>query len=403
MVNEFKMDFGLFFRLFFEKAFKNGYTVPSIICAIFDEKINDGDASSYKTGSKGIPYARAESARDLTNAQIADRFQNILTGKKRQNGIMFDETIYREILESCASNIISLTKLAKLNILSFRNPQLVSTLEDDSINLFSKIAYLFSESLPLRDEKYISRSDQYYKEILDVIYGDYFPSMARQLPDCYCNCYNIYYFSEHYEDEVHCGLLRIYKGDNNRPLARFIYGLTSCDKMQNESLLNALNASNTTEAKMHFEDYLRTISLGYDKRVFMMNGIVDSTDYSYYLKINFTGTGKRSNDFQTLYLNVSRVSQIQSPGYKYHGGLGIIIAAPYKTTPKIRVHRIGVADTGIKISLKDETLKRILQLMPTDKHRLQVQMDDDREFWNFLLKCEAEALVDGPKAHNPNP
>lgn len=388
----YKMNFALFFHLFFEDARKAGYTVPTIINSIFDdESIPTTTASSYKTGGAPLPDVLVAICNSNTNEDLSNRFESILTGKKKNDRRPFNEQVCRRILDNCTANICSLIKLAKSNRFTFKNSLILSSLEDDSLSIYNKIANLFIESLPMTAAEKSLTETRIDETVLELISGKYIHSKSLHFPTCYCNLYNIYYFSEHYENEVHCGLLRIYVDEEGQSLARYIYGLTSEDKLTNEHLLNAINASTNTESRNHFENYLKTITLGYEKRVFLMNGFVDSTDFNYYLKINLTGVGNRSNDAQTLYLNLSRVSKISTQRVAYHGGLGFIIAAPHKTSPKIRVHRIGVADVNIPISLDNPILRNILTLNPTSKHRLQVQMDDDREFWNFLLKCEAEA------------
>lgn len=376
-------NFVIFYRLFCEKYVKKCNTTnPIMMGYLLGEKLSN--VSEIKNGNRGIPIATISKINHTSVEELSSRINGILTGK--HFGDELEIRVQQEIILECKNTIHSLCKLHEDGILNFHDATLVKYLDADDIDMSLKLAYLFAESL--KTEFHIESQD-YYDELINIINGKYFTNSGRRLPERYYGTYTIYYYSNHYENEIHCGLLRIFADSKGNDAARMIYGLNSIEKLKDPLIRNALNAQTSTEANTHFEEFLNKYMYRYDKRCHLMNGEVISSDYRYYMEIKLKGNGSRSEIMQTLCLNLTRAADNINKAFNYRGGLGLMMVTPHRSTPKVRVYKVGVADENIPINLNDKTLKKLLKLKPNVFQRVQVQKDDDSSWWDYILKCEA--------------
>lgn len=379
-------DFTVFYNIFgrpLSKLFK--IKEQELINAFFEQQVSN--YSEKQNGERAITKDEREIILSVDTALLSKRMESIISGER-----FFPENPIENIESQkkyCNESIFSLSKLAEIGELSFYNVYFEKVLQADDIETYEKVALLFKQALSVQPHKKFLPAQEREWNIIKKVCGRYTPVTNRKVPERYYGLYRIYYYSDHYPNEIHCGLLKIFIDSMNNTRARMIYGLNSIDKLNTSEIRRIMEINSVVDALEAFTNYKNTITYHYDRDFHLMTGTISSTDYKYYLKIDFSEVGAKSNNSQTLYLNLSRVSDVISEDNNYCGGLGLMVAAPHSPTPKIRTYKVGVASDPIPLSLTDPELKELLQLFPNDNEGIQIQTNDDSKWWHYILKREA--------------
>ncbi|MBQ0066525.1 MAG: hypothetical protein KBT48_12245 [Firmicutes bacterium] len=381
-MDKIKFDFAVFYSTLIEGAITlHNKKQPEIInTLLYGESFNgtsDTYASDYKRGERQIPQSVVDTLLSTDKKKIVQKFYNLMnTNNEQQN---------RMCAAEIEDRIFAFRKLVKADIIYSDSPTQNINACFRSGDNYEILSELFLLSLTSKIEK---RNKTELNKIKSILSGDY-QELAKAEDksfDRFIGLYYIYNYSSHYVDTVDCGYLRIFKDANNTLSARLILGINEIERLDDELLLKAVNCDDNYEAKQLLEEYRSQFEYRYDTRFAMLNGTVYGNQY--YLSIELRGIGNKSEHHYTLELNITRAYRFKRES-QYKGGLGIMVKSPHASIPKIRIFRMGVSD--VKIDLENKELKELLKLYPTSKQHLEVQKDDDTEWWDFILACEKKA------------
>ena len=76
-----------------------------------------------------------------------------------------------------------------------------------------------------------------------------------------------------------------------------------------------------------------------------------------------------------------------------------MVVSPHRSSQKLRAYRMGLSD--IELDINNPQLQQMLDPNPTKYHRIQIQLDDDSEWFDLRAKMEAESLKEST-SHNYN-
>lgn len=380
-------DFPVFYTCFLD-SIANRYGLPEyeIMNHLFDGQANGSfnstTASQNKTGQRPISKKQKEKLKAAPDGELKKRFEYLI------NLDIFNEREHNSCIADIQSRFCTFYEAARNEDILILNPQknfIMASLSSSDYNIYEMLSELLLLSLEVSSPK---KRLEDFKDLSNLMSGEFTrlsEDKSSNSLERYIGLYYIYYYSAHYENDVHCGLLRIFSDKPKHYSARLIFGLNSISKLSDSLLLNSINADDSTQAKILFDQYQSSYKLRYDARFYLFNGVVSANDY--YLNIDFIGTGTKADHRQTLILNITRAAAYKSTS-SYKGGLGLVMVSPNRSTPKIRVFRMGVSD--VLISLDNPKLKELLKLVPNNKQRVEVQKDDDSSWWDFMLQCEAQ-------------
>lgn len=394
-----KFQFPVFYHIFLKRIVDIKEIAKfHIMCELLgyeymDEKDNSNlrsNISNYTSGKGRHPIPRKK-IQFITNIENTEKMEEIF------KNILFkldpvDEYIIINCVQDLNKRVNACIKMIQEDKITVgrKSDVVISKLKDiDSSNLESgekivkKLVVLLR--LSVDDVKNLEVLTDGEKSDLDQYIEDYIKNTGVVIHKRFAGTYFVYYYSAHYFNVVHCGLLRIFDSNENGSRARLIIGINNIDKLDDEFIKKTIEANDDREAISFFENYKATCKLRYNQRVYLLTG--SGTASNYLMKFDFSGTGEESFDWQTLYLNISRIVGSNKDN-KYKGGLGLMVVVPHRATPKIRAYRMGVAD--IKIELTNERMHEILKLKPDQTNRIQINKDDDSEWWNFILEEEAK-------------
>ena len=208
--------------------------------------------------------------------------------------------------------------------------------------------------------------------------------------------YYIYYFSDHYKKEIHCGKLRItFNETTQKCLARMVIGIRNPSILEQESFSNIFSSSTDEETQSYqqFKEYKKDLHLQIDNRCYYYEGSVDVTDMIFRLKLH--GSEHRLEHKQDVNFCIKRIRNTIDLNTRktklYNGGIGMVIAYPNKQHRTMRLYRMGISRWPIDINNK--TIKHILNHSTTDTHRVILSDDDDKRWYDYMLLYEGDKLV----------
>lgn len=236
----------------------------------------------------------------------------------------------------------------------------------------------FNELLNNRLEEFILKADIISSSEYERFLGNYY----------------VYYFSDHYEDEVHFGKLRIsYNEKTQKCRVRMIIGFRNSTTLNNKKLKDVFSGSSDGNnlAYKAFKEYKRGLKKELDKRCYYYEGKLEATEMTITLKLN--GSENREGHRQHIIFPIKRINRrldVNTGKTKlYKGGVGLAIAYPNKEHRKLRIYRIGISRWPIDIN--NINVKQSLLHKTTDMNRVILSDDDDKKWYDTMLLYEAQS------------
>lgn len=393
-----KFDFSVFYKCFIDPIEKNmpnesgkGKLVRSVL--ELDPCLSNAQVSNYTLGKSPIPkkiidkFINKEADEkkrifiELIN-QVNDENARVQLNRQLHDRLMR----FSELFD--ADEIIGTTKYVS------RDMSLILSSDDDYIQKITSLLELSIQAQfttynnPNTDEGLLKTFFEKMKMPPEKIPYEGLKQKNKITP--YVGTYHIYFYSSHYTDTLHTGLIKIYGPNNEGKFeARMIFGINSDTKIHQEEVNKIINVNSNNDAYKLYREYKDSFPYRYDRRFYLYKGRVEISDF--YLIINLEGIEEKRKDHRmNIYLNISRAnkySNIYMDGYK--GGLALVVSMPNKSIQKIRSFKMGVSSRPLNI--KCEKLMQMLKLSITANQRIQVQRDDDTEFFDYLLECEAKS------------
>ena len=206
----------------------------------------------------------------------------------------------------------------------------------------------------------------------------------------------LYYYSDHYEDIIHCGKLRVFYNTNtHKCLCRMVIGIREPDVLESEGFSRIFSSSSdeTAQAYEMFKEYKKELCYQLDKRCYYYEGSVDVSDMVLSLKLH--GSEHRSDHKQEIIFCIKRIRKTidlkTKKTKKYNGGIGLVVAHPNEQHRTMRLFRIGISRWPIDINNK--SVKQILSHTYTETHRVILSDDDDKHWYDLMLLYEAGLLM----------
>lgn len=203
--------------------------------------------------------------------------------------------------------------------------------------------------------------------------------------DRFLGDYYLYYFSDHYKNEIHGGKLSIYK-DNIGPHVKMIIGIIDQDRLENKTFLEVFKkAEESFDLFIKYKDEQKTYL---NRRCYYYSGdvLVDNN----LLEFKLNGSENRNTHREYVFFDLKRIitetENTTGNPRTYKGGLGIVFAFPNKQHRDMRMLRLGISRW--KIDYKDERLKKILSHRLTSNNRLIVSEEDDRRWFDLMILYE---------------
>lgn len=210
------------------------------------------------------------------------------------------------------------------------------------------------------------------------------PVPQKRIERFYGNYY-IYYYSDHYKDEIHGGMLRIYNKEGTSCI-NMINGIRDYRLLDTADFLDIFSIDDDSLNKfIKFKDSMQYLI---DRRCYYYSGHVAINENIF--SMHLSGAEQRSDHNQFALFDLQRVNVGIDKGTgnirKYRGGLGLVISPSNMQHRSIRAYRLGISRW--KISYNDPELKHLLKHNVTDYERVIVEEDDDRRWYDLMVKYE---------------
>lgn len=211
------------------------------------------------------------------------------------------------------------------------------------------------------------------------------PAPQKHIERFYGNYY-IYYFSDHYKDEVHGGMLRIYNNNESADCIKMVNGIRD-EKLLNTNVFLKL-FSTDDDSLRQFDKFKDSLPYIVDRRCYYYSGHVSIKDniFSLYL----SGTERRSGHTQFAMFDLQRINvgidKDTGNIREYRGGLGLVVSPSNMQHRCIRAYRMGISRW--KINHDDPELKILLRHNITDYGRAIIAEEDDRRWYDLMVRYE---------------
>ena len=201
----------------------------------------------------------------------------------------------------------------------------------------------------------------------------------------FCGNYYIYYFSDHYKNEIHGGMIRIYKSEGSNYI-KMINGIRDVKLLASKEFLNLF--SSDTESFDEFIKFKESLPYLIDRRCYYYSGYVSVRETIF--SLHLSGTEQRNEHSQIAIFDLQRVNTGMDKNTgnirKYRGGLGFVISPSNKQHRNIRAYRMGISRW--KINYDDPELKNLLKHTVTDYERNILTEEDDRRWYDLIVQYE---------------
>ena len=212
------------------------------------------------------------------------------------------------------------------------------------------------------------------------------PTTQKDIERFYGNYY-IYYFSDHYKNEIHGGMIRIYKSaSDGASYIKMVNGIRDEKILARKEFLDLF--STDSESFDQFIAFKESLPQLVDKRCYYYSGQVTVKEnmLSFYL----SGTEQRNEHSQIAIFDLQRINvgidKATRNVRKYRGGLGFVIAPSNRQHRYLRAYRMGISCWKIKYD--DPELEILLKHTITDYERNILTEEDDRRWYDLLVRYE---------------
>lgn len=203
--------------------------------------------------------------------------------------------------------------------------------------------------------------------------------------DRFSGNYYIYYYSDHYKNEIHGGMLGIYSKEGANHI-KMINGIRDTVLLDKKEFLDLFSKDN--DSLEQFVKFKESIPLLIDRRSYYYYGHASIRDNVFTL--NLSGTEHRLDHTQFALFDLQRINAgiDKSTGKirEYRGGLGLMVSFPNAQHRSIRAYRIGISRW--RIAYDDPELKILLKQNITDYCRATVVEEDDRRWYDLMVRYE---------------
>lgn len=203
----------------------------------------------------------------------------------------------------------------------------------------------------------------------------------------YIGEYRLYYLSNHYEDEVHGGKMKVFS-KNGGIFARMVIGIQDESQYENKNLMQAFSQSDGEKARAAFAQYRKELLTRKRKRCYFYEGNVSIIN-DLTVMIEFKGIEHHNTHRQTFLLNVKRKTPNKDgkpKTHKYIGGMALVLATPNEDHPQIRSYRAGISSVPLK--LDDSRIVELLKLKVNEFGRITIAPEDDGKWYDLILDVE---------------
>ncbi len=213
--------------------------------------------------------------------------------------------------------------------------------------------------------------------------------VLQKITDRFIGLYYIYYFSDHYRDEIHGGMLKLYNHGSSI-YAKIVIGIRDISLLDDESFLSLFSTDDDAlDSFILFKDSLQYYI---DKRCYYYSG--HATINKTLLTLHMTGTEQRHDHTHIAMFDLQRISAgiDRKTGNirNYKGGLGIVVSPPNSHHRSMRIYRMGISRW--KIDYNNPELRTLLKHNITDYNRVTVTEDNDRRWFDLMVLYERDYL-----------